>query len=74
MDFKYPPEAETFRQEIRAWLEVNAPKDEHPPYDTITVANDARMAGAQGLVSQAPFRRLGRHKLAARLRRTRRRL
>jgi alkylation response protein AidB-like acyl-CoA dehydrogenase len=41
VDFKYPPEAEKFRQEIRAWLEVNAPKHEHPPYDTITVANDA---------------------------------
>ncbi len=40
MDFKYPPEAEKFRQEIRAWLEVNAPKHEHPPYDMITVAND----------------------------------
>ncbi len=40
MDFKYPPEAEKFRQEIRAWLEVNATKQEHPPYDTITVAND----------------------------------
>ncbi len=40
MDFKYPPEAEKFRQEIRAWLEANAPKGDHPPYDTITVEND----------------------------------
>jgi alkylation response protein AidB-like acyl-CoA dehydrogenase len=40
VDLKYPPEAESFRQEIRAWLEVNAPRGEHRPYDTITVAND----------------------------------
>ena len=40
MDFKYPPEAEEFRKEIRAWLEVNAPKHEHPPHDAITVASD----------------------------------
>jgi alkylation response protein AidB-like acyl-CoA dehydrogenase len=40
VDFKYPPEAEEFRKEIRAWLEVNAPKHKHPPYDTITVASD----------------------------------
>jgi alkylation response protein AidB-like acyl-CoA dehydrogenase len=40
VDFKYPAEAEEFRQEIRAWLEVNAPKQKHPPYDTITVASD----------------------------------
>ena len=40
MDLKYPPEAESFRQEIRAWLEANAPKGEHRPFDTITVAND----------------------------------
>ena len=40
MDLKYPPEAEAFRQEIRAWLEVHAPQGEHRPYDTITVAND----------------------------------
>ncbi|MBV8360711.1 MAG: acyl-CoA dehydrogenase family protein, partial [Deltaproteobacteria bacterium] len=40
MDFKYPSEAEEFRKEIRAWLEVNAPKHKHPPYDTITVASD----------------------------------
>jgi alkylation response protein AidB-like acyl-CoA dehydrogenase len=41
VDLKYPPDAEAFRLEIRAWLEVNAPKGEHRPYDTITVANDA---------------------------------
>ena len=43
MDFKYPPEAEEFRKEIWAWLEVNAPKHKHPRYDTITitVASDA---------------------------------
>ena len=41
MDLKYPPDAEAFRQEIRAWLEVNAPKGEHRPFDTITVATDA---------------------------------
>ncbi len=41
MDLKYSPEAESFRHEIRAWLEANAPKEEHRPYDTITVANDA---------------------------------
>jgi alkylation response protein AidB-like acyl-CoA dehydrogenase len=40
VDLRYPPEAESFRQEIRAWLEVNAPRGEHRPYDTITVAND----------------------------------
>jgi len=40
VDFKYPPQAEKFRQEVRAWLEVNAPKHEHPPYDAIPVAND----------------------------------
>jgi alkylation response protein AidB-like acyl-CoA dehydrogenase len=40
VDFKYPAEAEAFRQEVRAWLEVNAPKQEHRPYDTITVADD----------------------------------
>jgi alkylation response protein AidB-like acyl-CoA dehydrogenase len=40
VDFKYPPEAEEFRKEIRAWLEVNAPKHKHPSYDTITVANE----------------------------------
>jgi alkylation response protein AidB-like acyl-CoA dehydrogenase len=40
VDFKYPAEAEEFRKEIRAWLEVNAPKHKHPPYDTITVASD----------------------------------
>jgi len=41
VDLKYPPDAEAFRQEIRDWLEVNAPKGEHRPFDTITVANDA---------------------------------
>ena len=41
VDLKYSPEAEAFRHEIRAWLEANAPKDEHRPFDTITVANDA---------------------------------
>ena len=40
MDLKYPPEAESFRGEIRAWLEINAPQGQHRPYDTITVAND----------------------------------
>ncbi|HLI81941.1 MAG TPA: hypothetical protein VKV03_18260 [Candidatus Binataceae bacterium] len=46
MDLKYPAEAESFRQEVRAWLEVNAPKQEHRPFDTITVANGCGMAGA----------------------------
>ncbi len=42
VDLKYPADAEAFRQEIRAWLEVNAPKGESiAPFDTITVANDA---------------------------------
>ena len=41
VDLKYPPDAEAFRQEIRAWLELNAPKEHHPPFDTITVASDA---------------------------------
>jgi alkylation response protein AidB-like acyl-CoA dehydrogenase len=40
VDFNYPPEAEEFRKEIRAWLEANAPAHKHPPYDTITVASD----------------------------------
>jgi len=40
VDLKYPPEAESFRQEIRTWLEVNALHGEHRSYDTITVAND----------------------------------
>ncbi len=44
MDFKYPPEAEEFRKEIRAWLEINAPKHKHPPYDTITVGSDEEWA------------------------------
>jgi alkylation response protein AidB-like acyl-CoA dehydrogenase len=40
VDLKYSPEAEAFRQQVRAWLEVHAPKGEHRPYDTITVATD----------------------------------
>jgi response regulator RpfG family c-di-GMP phosphodiesterase len=40
VDLTYPPEAESFRQEIREWLEVHAHKGEHRPYDTITVADD----------------------------------
>src|ERR1700732_1020210 len=35
MDFNFSPEDEAFRKELRAWLEVNAPKNEAPPADSI---------------------------------------
>lgn len=38
MDYRYPPEAEKFRQEVRAWLEKNLPADMKGVYNRGDIA------------------------------------
>ena len=67
MDLTYPPEAEEFRAEIRAWLEENLPEG----WGTPGLLHDARgAAGLQrGVDGEAVRRRVDLRQLAHRVRR-----
>ena len=73
MDFNFTPEDEAFRQELRSWLEKNAPKGlENSDSLAEETDDDADWNRRVAWFKKLQQAGMGRYRLAQRIRRTRR--